>query len=105
MVSAVQILEPESVTACPWRGSSVDPGDNAGAKHNVGSGPVVEAAREASNVGDDSAADDQDGLVPGHPALLQVHQDSLHILHLFVDLIAGVDQLGQTDLVGLDKYV
>ena len=53
---------------------------------------MIESAGESSDVGDESAPVDEDGLVPGHADLLQVDQDLLHIVDLLVHLVALEDQ-------------
>lgn len=72
---------------------------------------MVESAGEASDVGDDPAPHDEDGLVPGHAHLLQVDQDLLHVVDLLVDLVAlretksGLWSVSRLDFSDLDFFL
>ena len=98
MVGTVKVLEAVAIAAGSGRRASIDTGDDGGAEHNVGGVSVVEGSSEATDVSDDTATHDKDGLVSGNLVVLQLDEDLFHVLDILVDLVATVDELHELDV-------
>lgn len=66
---------------------------------------MIQSSGEASNISDDTATDDEDWLVSGNTVVLHVEKDVLNILHVLVDLITWMDQLGKWDLIVIEVFL
>mmetsp|Transcript_12500 Transcript_12500/g.30768 ORF Transcript_12500/g.30768 Transcript_12500/m.30768 type:complete len:290 (-) Transcript_12500:852-1721(-) len=101
MICPVDVLVPIPIAAGARRRSSIDPGDDRSAQHNIRSVAVVERASEAAKVGNDPATYDENGFVASYPCFLKVDKHLLHRLNVLVLFHRSVNQLTKRNPVSL----
>ena len=102
MISTVEVLETESITAGSWGRSSINTSDNGCAEHDVWSISVIESSSETCGIGDNTATHDEDWLVSSNSVVLEINEDLLYGSNILIDFVTTVNKLDKLDVVGIE---